>query len=144
MLANMRCWSEHSSWNWENKRLLLEAESLFTTGEYDQVRSLYDSAVLSAREHKFVHEEAIASELAGIFFYKTGHRQESFSHLMHSINCYNKWGAHAVARRVETVIQSYFGIDDHQLLASSGAVATTSLDYLFANCRGSQKRRQQG
>lgn len=124
--------------------LLLEAESLFATGEFDQVRSLYDSAVLSAREHKFVHEEAIASELAGIFYHETGHRQESFSYLMHSINCYDKWGAHAVARRVETVIQSYFGIDLDPFSSSSVAVDTTSLDHLFAKCRGSQKRRLQG
>ena len=52
----------------EQNVMLLEAESMFTNGDFDRAGPLYDSAIRSAREHKFIHEEAIASELAGTFY----------------------------------------------------------------------------
>lgn len=109
VLSMMKCWSEHSLWNWENKVLLLEAESMFTIGEFDRAVLTYDSAIRCAREHKFIHEEAIASELAGTFYYERGIYQKSYSLLVHSVESYRTWGAHAIAGRVESVIGHNFG-----------------------------------
>ena len=139
VLAKMRCWSEHSLWNWENKVLLLEAESMFANGEIDSAGRFYNSAIRSAREHKFVHEEAIASELAGMFYFEIGLQQKSYSYLVHSVDCYKKWGAHAVAKRVENVIKSDFGRDVELLELN----ADTSLEHLFASSQESKKKRQQ-
>jgi len=136
----MQCWSEHSSWNWENKLLLLEAESVHAKGEFDRAGSFYDNAIRSAREHKFVHEEAIASELAGSFYFERGFRQKSHTCLVHSVECYEKWGAHAVARRVETVIREYFGTDVNQPVSSGGD--DTSLEHVLSSSQGYEKRRQ--
>ncbi len=139
-LAKMRCWSEHSLWNWENKMLLLEAESLSMNGDFDRAGSLYDNAIRSAREHKFIHEEAIASELAGTFFCERGFRQRSYSYLLHSVACYEKWGAHAVARRVETDIRGYFGDDIDRLKSNKDS----SLEYLSATITENERKRQIG
>ena len=138
MLTRMRSWSEHSKWNWENEMLLLEAESMYTKGEFDRAESLFDSAIRSAHEHKFIHEEAIASELAGMFYQEIGNHQKSYLYLAHSHKCYEKWGAQAVARRVGLVIRNRFGPDICQL--ETGAVA--SLEHLFASSQG--KKRQDG
>ena len=63
-----------------------------------------------AYEHKFVNDEAISSELAGVFFCKEGlHTVKAEALLLHSVQCYKTWGALAVARRVETYIVSNFG-----------------------------------
>ena len=140
VLAKMKCWSEHSLWNWENKMLLLQAESFYTNGDFDRAGPLYDSAIRSAREHKFVHEEAIASDLAGTYYYERGLREKSYSYLVHSVACYEKWGAHAVARRVETDIRGYFGNEIDQL----ESIADSSLELLFASSEGSIKKRQVG
>ena len=137
LLKTMQSWSEYSFWNWGNKVLLLEAENMFIHGDFDRAGILYDSAIRSAREHKFTHEEAIASELAGIFYYEQGFRQKSYSYFAHSVNTYKKWGAHAVARRVETDIQRYFGTDVDQL----GSSINTSLDYIFAISQSFQNKR---
>ena len=68
ILAKIRSWHEHSSRNWENKVLLLEAMKMHTLGNFDAAGPLYASSIRSAREHKLIHEEAIASELAGDLF----------------------------------------------------------------------------
>jgi len=138
VLAKMRYWSEHSQWNWENKMLLLKAESMYTKGEFESTGPLYDDAIRSAREHKFIHEEAIASELAGTFYYERGFRQKSYSYLAHSVKSYEEWGAHAVARRVETDMRGYFGTDIDQL----ESIADASLGHILAPSLGYEKKRQ--
>ena len=111
----MRCLSDHLAWNWENKSLLLIAEKLYTDGNFDQAASCYDKAVRSANEHRFIHEEAMACELAGDFYYERNSHQKSYVFFMHSIECYTKWGASAVARRVESSLGVRFGSDISQL-----------------------------
>ena len=112
VLARFRRWHEHSSWNWENKVLLLEAMEMHRLGNFDAAKPLYTSSIQSAREHKFIHEEAIASELAGDYFFKRGRHPEAYALYMHSIKCFNEWGALAVAKRVESSLQSRFGYEN--------------------------------
>lgn len=137
ILTRMRYWSDHSEWNWENKMLLLEAESMYTKGDHNRAGLLYERAIRSAHKHKFIHEEAIASELAGIFYNERGFRQKSYLYLVHSLKSYELWGAHAVARRVGTFIEDIFGPD--YLIDT---VAQESLEYLFATSQG--RKRQEG
>eukprot|EP01083_Nonionella_stella_P113296 333919_1 len=66
---------------------------------------------MAAKDHKFIREEAIANELAGIFFLERGLHEKSYLLFKQSIVCYEKWGANAVARRVEESIQNIFDSD---------------------------------
>jgi len=79
-------------------------------GNYDAARALYISSIRSAREHRFIHEEAIASELAGDLFNERGSHLdlESYALYMHSIKCFNEWDALAVAMRVQSSVESKF------------------------------------
>jgi len=115
VLMKMTCFNEHSKHNWENKMLLLGAEKMNILGEFDQAESLYISSIRSAKEHNFLHEEAIASELAGEFFFARGFRQKSLELLLHAERCYERWGASAVARRVEKCVEIKFGSDHAKL-----------------------------
>ena len=110
VLTKIRFWNEHSSWNWESKKVLLEAERMHTlVGSSDQASLLYEKAIRSAREHKFINDEAIASELAGMYFHQQGLHVECLGLLLHSIQSYKTWGATAVAKRVETFISIKYG-----------------------------------
>ena len=112
VLTKMKYWSEHSSWNWESKMVLLEAEKMYTIGSFDQASLFYDRAIRVANKHKFVNDEAIASELAGTFLCEGGlHAVKAEALLLHSVQCYKTWGALAVAKRVETFIVSKFVAD---------------------------------
>ena len=142
-MESLRLWSNYSSWNWENKFLLLDAENKYTEGDFVVAESLYDSAILSAHAHKFIHEEAIASELAGTFYHERGQHQKSYSYFLHSIKSYKEWGAFAVARRVEAFVQSNFRNMDIDHLVSSGSTTDTSLDYIFSSSHCSKRRSQE-
>merc|ERR1712085_212717 len=108
-LQRMKEWVGHSDWNFANKLLLVEAEWHYTKKDLKRAAVCYEAAAVAARNHKFIHEEAIACELAGIFFVGTGNRPRANSFYLRSVECFNKWGAFAVAKRVECIILSTFG-----------------------------------
>ena len=138
VLEKMKLWSQHSTWNFENKMLLLEAEKMHTLGDFDNAASLYERSIQSAREHKFIHEEAIASELAGLFFLERGLREKSLHLFLHSIWGYKEWGALAVAKRVETFIVGKFGSVVMQVVPSQD-----TFDCLFeSSSEDASKKRQ--
>ena len=85
---------------------------MHTLGNYDAAKPLYISSIRSACEHKFIHEEAIASELAGDFFNERGSHLESYALYMHSIKCFSEWGALAVAMRVQSSVETRFGSEN--------------------------------
>lgn len=110
-MMKMKEWSVHSDWNFKNKLLLIEAESYNTQGDFDKAAMHYEASIKAAKEHKFMHEEALASELAGTFFLERGQRQKSHSYLKHASECYEKWGASVANTRVEDIIQNEFASD---------------------------------
>lgn len=132
----MMCLSDHLAWNWENKSLLLIAEKLYTDGNFDQAASCYDKAVRSANEHRFIHEEAMACELAGDFYYERN-SQKSYAFFVHSIECYMKWGAFAVARRVESSLGVRSGSYFAQLEPNKDC-----LEAIYSSRNGHSKKRQ--
>ena len=123
----MSCLNDNSTWNWENKAWLLDAEKIFTEGNYLRAASSYDRAVRSANEHRFVHEEAMACELAGDFYYERNLHQKSLAFFKNSILCYGKWGAFAVARRLESKLAVMFGYEYAQLVTDEDFLSVTSL-----------------
>ena len=143
VLTKIRYWSEHSSWNWEDKMVLLEAEKMYTMGNFDQASLLYERAIRLAHEHKFVNDEAIASELAGVFFCERGLDDvKAEALLLHSVQCYKTWGALAVARRVETYIANKYGLDSESRQRKPNYIALASI--LASSNDDSSKKRQVG
>ncbi|KAL7490512.1 hypothetical protein ACHAWT_000082 [Skeletonema menzelii] len=91
---------KYSDWNWENKLLLLEAESHACEGELEMAKSKFRASIDSAKRHRFVHEEGLASELLGAFLEENGNVDEAKEHYAYARLCYQKWGAFALADRL--------------------------------------------
>lgn len=91
---SFQMWADHGSkWNAENKALLLQAEKYYTTGNLDEAKASYEASIKSAREHKFIHEEALGYELYGIFRIETGHQENGKDLLKTAQSLYAEWGA---------------------------------------------------
>lgn len=95
-----------SSWNFENKAKLLQAEEQYFEGNLEHAETLYDSAVLSAKEHRFVNEEALANKLSGFFYLETGRKEEAKVCFFHAIEKYRQWGAFGVAKSLAHFLES--------------------------------------
>ena len=118
--------------------VLLEAEKMYTMGNFDQAALLYERAIRLAHYHKFMNDEAIASELAGIFYCERGlDDMKGQALLLHSVQCYKTWDALAVAKRVETYIVSKYGTDSVQRKPGCEI-----LESIFASQDDSSKKRQ--
>ncbi|KAL7539509.1 hypothetical protein ACHAXR_009352 [Thalassiosira sp. AJA248-18] len=101
-LSLFRTWSKHSTWNWENKLLLLEAEWYFSRGEMDTAEEKYRAAIKSARQHRFVHEEGLSNELFSAFHNTIGNFDKTKSHIAEARACYEKWGAFALVELLDS------------------------------------------
>ena len=101
-IQKFEVWTNESEWNFRNKYLLLQAENHFSSGELCKAEVEYKLAILFAHDHRFVHEEAVACELAGNFHLEMNRKDHSLCLLKQAVNCYIKWGAH---RKADDLLQ---------------------------------------
>jgi hypothetical protein len=65
-------WAERCPENFENRAALVGAEIARIEGRELDAERLYEQAIRSARENGFVHNEALANELAARFYAARG------------------------------------------------------------------------
>jgi len=93
VLLKMQHWEKSCKWNAENKVLLLKAEIHYSKGEREKAKTAYEKSIQSANEHKFIHEEALANELFGIFCVEEGDPDKGNKLLENAQQLYERWGA---------------------------------------------------
>ena len=104
--------------NYLHKYHLVEAERMSVLeGESDAILSHYDQAIALARESEFIHEEALANELAARYLLNQGQNDDARSYLRSAMEQYEIWGA---KRKVAHLKSRYPG-----LIADDRAEATS-------------------
>ncbi|KAL9184866.1 hypothetical protein ACHAXT_002643, partial [Thalassiosira profunda] len=98
-----------SRWNYESKAMLLQAELFYVDGDLLSAEAAYKASIMSAHEHKFVHEEALAYELHGVFCVENGMVTNGLEQLRHAKQKYEHWGATNVATRLQRYIDGIAG-----------------------------------
>ncbi|WP_342236170.1 trifunctional serine/threonine-protein kinase/ATP-binding protein/sensor histidine kinase [Inquilinus sp. OTU3971] len=94
-------WADLNPTTFRCKLLLIEAEIARMKGDLRTALGCYERSALGAQAAGFVHEEALAYELAGAFCLQQGLSRSAESHIRASHACYRRWGAEAKARRLE-------------------------------------------
>ena len=89
-----------SEWNFQQKFFLLEAEKAFTDGNVEVATAFYDKAIEAAKEHRFINEQALASECAAFFYLDHGNVGLAHRYLEQARDLYAAWGA---KRKVEDI-----------------------------------------
>lgn len=90
-----------SSWNFQNKSYILQAEEMFSERNFEAAERLYDDAISSSKLHKFLSEEALSNELAAHFYLETGRKNKSVHYFAQAADKYREWGALAKAATLE-------------------------------------------
>ncbi|MBE9187508.1 AAA family ATPase [Microcoleus sp. LEGE 07076] len=114
-LEKFKLWSKHCPSTYLHQRLLIEAELARITGNTLEAQDLYDEAISSARENKFLQNEALASELAAKFWLGKGKEKIAKVYMSEAHYGYQRWGA---KRKVKDLEEKY-----PQLLTKSSSPA---------------------
>src|SRR5262249_48618025 len=102
-------WAEICPENFENRAALVGAEIARIEGRELDAERLYEQAIRSAQANGFVHNEALANELAARFYAARGFETISHAYLRNARYCYVRWGADGKVRQLD---QSYPQVKD--------------------------------
>lgn len=95
---------ECSEWNFRNKVHLLNAELHYLESRNSLAEISFKAAIVSAHEHRFYHEEALACELYGVFLIETNNLATGIEQLQLAFDKYVQWGAKKKADDVKDLI----------------------------------------
>jgi len=102
----LKKWAESSRHNFLHKMCLLKAEECFCDNDIKAAKLLYEKAISSAREHRFVHDEGLACECAAYFFMRQDNSMGiSLGYFLQAHKKYVEWGAIAKANEVFAFVQ---------------------------------------
>ncbi|OSJ33781.1 hypothetical protein BSZ19_14295 [Bradyrhizobium japonicum] len=86
-------WAADCPENFADRAALVAAEIARIDGRAFAAMNLYEQAILSAQANGFVHNEALAKELASRFYTACGFDQIAHLYLRNARDCYLRWGA---------------------------------------------------
>ena len=85
----------------EDRAALVGAEIARIEGRLLNAQELYDKAIREAHKYGFVHNQAIANEIAGRFYAERGYEKIAATYLRAARACYLRWGANGKVRQLE-------------------------------------------
>jgi PAS domain S-box-containing protein len=103
-LGQIEVWAQHNPATFENRAAMVGAELARLEDRTLAAEELYELAIRSAHTHGFVHNEALANELAGRFYAARGFEKIANAYLRDARYCYLRWGADGKVRQLD---QSY-------------------------------------
>jgi PAS domain S-box-containing protein len=94
-------WAENCPENFENRAALVGAEIARIEGRVLDAEQLYEQAIRSARDNGFVHNVALAYELAARFYAARGFEEVAHLYLRNARHGYLQWGADGKVRQLD-------------------------------------------
>jgi PAS domain S-box-containing protein len=100
-LEKLDTWATHCPENFANRAALVGAELARLEGRGPDAERLYEQAIRSARANGFVHNEALAYEVAARFYAARGLENIAELFLARARDGYRRWGADGKVRQLE-------------------------------------------
>jgi PAS domain S-box-containing protein len=94
-------WAENCPANFEGPAALIGAEIARIEGRTLEAEEFYEQAIRSARANSFVHNEAVANELAARFYAARRFETTSHAYLREARYCYLRWGADGKVKQLD-------------------------------------------
>jgi PAS domain S-box-containing protein len=97
----LQLWAEVNPETFEDRAALVAAEIARIEGRVLNAQELYDKAIGEAHKYGFVHNQAVANEIAGRFYAERGYEKIAATYLQAARACYARWGADGKVRHLE-------------------------------------------
>lgn len=120
-------WADTCPDTFTNRRALAEAEIARVEGRPLEAMDLYERAIASAREQGFLHNEALANELAANFYSRRGFDKIALTYARDARRGYRQWGADAKVRQLH---RRYPHIEQDSAAAAPTSTIATSVEQL--------------
>ena len=123
----LQAWAEVNPETFEDRAALVGAEIARIEGRVLDAQELYDKAIREAHKYGFVHNQAIANEIAGRFYAERGYEKIAATYLRAARACYLRWGADGKVRQLEE-LYPYLKVD--KSIPNSTATIVTPIEQL--------------
>jgi predicted ATPase len=100
-----KTWAENCRDNFSHKYYLLEAESARINNDSENAVKYYEFSIQAAKKYEFLHIEALANELLGLYNLSRKNDGAARKNLVEARYLYSKWGAKA---KMEEMDKTYF------------------------------------
>lgn len=104
----MKQWAAYAPMNYLHKYHLVEAEIARVLGQLLEAEEFYEQAIQGARDNEYLQEEALAYELAAKFYLSRGREKFAQTYMKEAHYCYERWGAAAKVKDLETYYPQLF------------------------------------
>jgi PAS domain S-box-containing protein len=116
----LQLWAANCPDNFENRAALVGAEIARIEGRELEAERLYEQAIRSARANGFIHNEALANELASRFYAARGFEKIARVYLQDARYGYLRWGADGKVRQLDRLHPSLAALESHGPTANIG------------------------
>jgi PAS domain S-box-containing protein len=121
-LGKLEFWQDNCPENFVNRTALVKAEIARIEGRALEAERLYEVAITSAKENRFIQNEAIACEITAAFYRQRGFDKIDRAYLNEAAECYSRWGANGKVKQLE---HRYTWLAQHR---NQQAITTERLD----------------
>jgi PAS domain S-box-containing protein len=126
----MQKWAHHAPMNFLHKFHLVEAEKARVLGQFFAAEEFYEQAILGAKENEYIQEEALGYELAAKHYLARGREKFAQLYMKEAHYCYERWGATAKVKDLETRYPQFFRQSSHvaptPVRTTAGTTSNTS------------------
>ncbi len=121
-LGKFEFWQGNCPENFVNRTALVKAEIARIEVRMLEAERLYEVAITSAKENRFIQNEAIACEVTAAFYRQRGFSKIDRVYLNEAAECYSRWGADGKVKQLE---HKFAWLAQHRLQQS---ITTERLD----------------
>jgi PAS domain S-box-containing protein len=118
-------WAEHAPINYLHQFYLVEAEKARVSGQILEAEEFYERAIAGAAENEYIQEEALAYELAAKHYLARGREKIAQTYMKEAHYCYDRWGATAKVKDLESRYPQFFPQSSRATSASIPVTAET-------------------
>ena len=108
IIHEMKVAAYHSEANHRHMHQLLEAEWNSTQKDSDvaTVAPLYDAAIATARNSRYIHAQGLACEKAGLYHKGKNDAQSAVKYFKQARECYEMWGSNLKVASIQRELDS--------------------------------------
>ena len=110
IIESMKVAVKHADSNIRNKLELLQAELHGLGARHNEAVALYNAAIASAKKSKFIHEQGLACERAGLYYKKMGCARDALVHFQQAHACYKEWGSNVKVGAIQRELDGFNSI----------------------------------